>query len=200
MWEEQKPARHVTPKLPDVRGEPLPKGLRDRLKEMGAKDFGQWVRAQDKVFITDTSMRDAHQSLLATRMRTYDIAYAAPHYARQLPEIFSLECWGGATFDVAMRFLHECPWRRLELVREAAPNIPLQMLLRASNAVGYTNYPDNVVQYFVERAADTGMDVFRVFDSLNWAENMYVAMDAVLATDAICEATILLFRRHVERQ
>ena len=184
------PARHISPVLPDMRGEPTPEGMRDKLKEMGPSDFGQWVRAQTQVFVTDTTMRDAHQSLLATRMRTYDLVQAAPHYARRMPGLFSLECWGGATFDVAMRFLHEDPWKRLELIREAAPNIPLQMLLRASNAVGYTNYPDNVVKYFVERTADTGMDVFRVFDSLNWAENMYVAMDAVLDTGAVCEATI----------
>ncbi|MEL7487656.1 MAG: pyruvate carboxylase, partial [Pseudomonadota bacterium] len=184
------PARHIDPVLPDVCGEPLPKGMRDRLLEMGAADFAQWLRAEKRVYVTDTTMRDAHQSLLATRMRTYDMALAAPHYACSLYDLFSLECWGGATFDVAMRFLKECPWRRLELIREGAPNIPLQMLLRASNAVGYTNYPDNVVKYFVERAAETGIDVFRIFDSLNWSENMFVAMDAVLKTNAVCEATI----------
>ena len=184
------PSRHVDPELPDVRGEPLPPGLRDKLKELGPAEFGQWIRSEENVFVTDTTMRDAHQSLLATRMRTYDMVLAAPHYARRLPGLFSLECWGGATFDVAMRFLNEDPWKRLAQIREAAPNIPLQMLLRASNAVGYTNYPDNVVKYFVERAAATGIDVFRIFDSLNWAENMYVAMDAVLETDAICEAAI----------
>ena len=184
------PMRHVDPVLEDLRGKPLPTGLRDILKEKGPAEFAQWIRGQKNVFITDTTMRDAHQSLLATRMRTYDMVQAAPHYARKLPNLFSLECWGGATFDVAMRFLNEDPWKRLALIREAAPNIPLQMLLRASNAVGYTNYPDNVVQYFVERSADTGMDVFRIFDSLNWAENMYVAMDAVLKTGAVCEATI----------
>lgn len=184
------PARHVDPVLPDLRGEPIPHGMRDRLKEMGPAAFGQWVRAQDQVFITDTTMRDAHQSLLATRMRSHDMVMAAPHYARHLSGLFSLECWGGATFDVAMRFLHEDPWRRLAAIREAAPNIPLQMLLRASNAVGYTNYPDNVVKFFVQQAAETGIDVFRIFDSLNWADNMFVAMDAVLETDAVCEATI----------
>ena len=184
------PARHVDPVLPDVAGSPIPAGMRDKLKELGPAAFGKWVREQKQVFVTDTTMRDAHQSLLATRMRTYDMVQAAPHYARRLPNLFSLECWGGATFDVAMRFLKEDPWRRLELLREAAPNIPLQMLLRASNAVGYTNYPDNVVQYFVERAADTGVDIFRVFDSLNWAENMYVAMEAVQKTGAVCEAAI----------
>lgn len=184
------PARHVDPVLPDLKGEPLPPGLRDKLKEMGPAAFAKWVRETDKVFITDTTMRDAHQSLLATRMRTYDMAQVAPHYARLAPDLFSLECWGGATFDVAMRFLKECPWRRLEMIREAAPNIPLQMLLRASNAVGYTNYPDNVVKYFTNRAAETGIDIFRIFDSLNWTENMYIAMDAVLETGAVCEAAI----------
>ena len=184
------PARHVDPVLPDVRGEPIPDGLRNKLLEMGPAAFGQWVRDEKKTFITDTTMRDAHQSLLATRMRSYDMVQAAPHYARKLPNLFSLECWGGATFDVAMRFLNEDPWKRLAQIREAAPNIPLQMLLRASNAVGYKNYPDNVVQYFVERTADTGLDIFRIFDSLNWSDNMYVAMDAVLKTGAVCEATI----------
>ncbi|MEM9705705.1 MAG: pyruvate carboxylase, partial [Pseudomonadota bacterium] len=184
------PARHVEPHLPDIRGEKPPPGLRDKLLELGPAGFAQWVRSEQRTFITDTTMRDAHQSLLATRMRTYDMAQAAPHYAQRMPELFSLECWGGATFDVAMRFLSECPWRRLKVLREAAPNIPLQMLLRASNAVGYTNYPDNVVEFFVERAAAEGIDIFRVFDSLNWTENMYVAMDAVLKTGAVCEAAI----------
>ena len=184
------PARHVDPVLPDVSGAPIPQGLRDKLKSLGPEGFAQWLRNEEKVFLTDTTMRDAHQSLLATRMRSYDMVLAAPHYARNLPELLSLECWGGATFDVAMRFLNEDPWRRLEQIREATPNIPLQMLLRASNAVGYTNYPDNVVEYFVERATDTGMDIYRVFDSLNWADNMYVAMDAVLKSGALCEATV----------
>ena len=184
------PARHVDPVLEDLRGSPMPEGLRDKLKEKGPAEFAKWIRDQRGVFITDTTMRDAHQSLLATRMRTYDMVQAAPHYARKLPNLFSLECWGGATFDVSMRFLTEDPWTRLALIRDAAPNIPLQMLLRASNAVGYTNYPDNVVQYFIERTADSGMDIFRIFDALNWAENMYVAMDSVLKTGAVCEATI----------
>ncbi|MEM6414764.1 MAG: pyruvate carboxylase [Pseudomonadota bacterium] len=184
------PARHVEPDLPEPFVGNPPVGLRDKLKELGPAAFGQWVRAEQKVFITDTTMRDAHQSLIATRMRTYDMVKAAPHYAHDLPGLFSLECWGGATFDVAMRFLKEDPWRRLDLIREAAPNIPLQMLLRASNAVGYTNYPDNVVKYFVQQAAEHGIDIFRVFDCLNWAENMYVAMEAVMETGAICEATL----------
>ncbi|MES1924460.1 pyruvate carboxylase [Salinisphaera sp. T31B1] len=168
----------------------VPRGLRDELLERGPAAFGQWMREQDRVLLTDTTMRDAHQSLLATRMRTRDIAAVAPHYARMLPGLLSLECWGGATFDVAMRFLKEDPWERLHLIREAAPNVPLQMLLRASNAVGYTNYPDNVVRYFVQQAAANGIDIFRVFDSLNWVENMRVAMDAVIESGAVCEGTI----------
>ncbi|MFN9943958.1 MAG: pyruvate carboxylase, partial [bacterium] len=123
--------------------------------------------------------RDAHQSLFATRFRTYDLMQIAEAYARGCPELFSLEMWGGATFDTAMRFLKESPWDRLTQMRERVPNILFQMLLRASNAVGYTNYPDNVVQFFVREAADAGIDVFRVFDALNWVPNMKVAMDAV---------------------
>jgi pyruvate carboxylase len=135
-------------------------------------------------------MRDGHQSLLATRMRTHDIARIAGTYARALPELFSLECWGGATFDVSMRFLTEDPWERLALVREGAPNILLQMLLRGANGVGYKNYPDNVVRHFVAQAAAGGIDLFRVFDCLNWVENMRVSMDAVREAGKLCEATI----------
>ena len=140
--------------------------------------------------MTDTTFRDAHQSLLATRFRTIDLVNVAEAYAHGCPELFSLEMWGGATFDTSMRFLKESPWDRLAQMRDKVPNILLQMLLRASNAVGYTNYPDNVVQAFVREAADAGIDVFRVFDALNWVPNMRVAMDAVLDTDAICEAAI----------
>ncbi len=145
---------------------------------------------QERLLVTDTTMRDGHQSLLATRMRSLDMIRIAPAYAHNLPELFSVECWGGATFDVAYRFLQECPWQRLRELRAAMPNLLTQMLLRASNAVGYTNYPDNVVRAFVHQAAETGVDVFRVFDSLNWIENMRVAMDAVLETGRICEGTI----------
>lgn len=167
-----------------------PAGTRALLREMGAQNFARWMREQTRVLLTDTTMRDAHQSLFATRMRTADMLAVAPHYARLLPELFSLECWGGATFDVALRFLKEDPWQRLDKLREAVPNILFQMLLRGSNAVGYTNYADNVVRYFVQQAAAHGMDVFRVFDSLNWVENMRVAMDAVLETGALCEGTM----------
>ncbi|MDD5250865.1 MAG: pyruvate carboxylase [Rhodocyclaceae bacterium] len=168
----------------------VPPGTRDRLKKLGAKKFSKWMLEQPQVLLTDTTMRDAHQSLFATRMRTADMAAIAPHYARDLPELFSLECWGGATFDVAMRFLKEDPWERLAVLREAVPNILFQMLLRSGNAVGYTNYADNVVRYFVQQAAAAGMDVFRVFDSLNWVDNMRVAMDAVQESGALCEAAI----------
>ena len=142
------------------------------------------------VLVTDTTMRDAHQSLLATRMRTHDLCQVADAYAHNLPQLFSLECWGGATFDVALRFLGECPWERLERLRSQVPNILLQMLLRASNGVGYTNYPDNVVEGFVARAAASGIDLFRIFDPLNSVENMRVAIDAVLETGRLCEAAI----------
>ena len=167
-----------------------PAGTRTRLKELGAPKFAQWMLEEQRPLLTDTTMRDAHQSLLATRMRTVDMLRIAPHYARMLPGLFSLECWGGATFDVAMRFLKEDPWQRLAVLREAVPNIALQMLLRGSNAVGYTNYADNVVRYFVRQAAAGGIDIFRIFDSLNWVRNMRVAIDAVLETGALCEGSI----------
>ncbi len=177
--------------IPDVPHAPqLKPGTRDRLKELGPEGFARWMRDQDRLLLTDTSFRDAHQSLLATRVRTHDLLRIAPLYARRLDGLLSLECWGGATFDVAMRFLREDPWDRLARMRERVPNILLQMLLRSSNAVGYTNYPDNVVRLFVARAAETGVDLFRVFDSLNWVENMRVAMDAVLESGALCEAAI----------
>ena len=168
----------------------IPAGTRDKLKELGASGFSDWMKAQPQVLLTDTSMRDAHQSLFATRMRTHDMLAIAPYYARMAPELFSMECWGGATFDVALRFLKEDPWERLQRLRQAVPNILFQMLLRASNAVGYTNYSDNVVRYFVQQAAANGMDVFRVFDSLNWVDNMRVAMDAVIDSGALCEGTL----------
>ena len=165
-------------------------GTRQLLEELGPRKFAKWMRAQERVLVTDTTMRDGHQSLLATRMRTFDIAGIAGVYARALPQLLSLECWGGATFDVSMRFLTEDPWERLAKVREAAPNVLLQMLLRGANGVGYTNYPDNVVRYFVKQAAEGGIDLFRVFDCLNWVENMRVAMDAVIEEGKLCEAAI----------
>jgi pyruvate carboxylase len=167
-----------------------PAGSKQRLDELGPERFAQWMLAQPQVLLTDTTMRDAHQSLLATRVRTIDMLAIAPAYAALLPQLLSVECWGGATFDVAMRFLKEDPWERLERLRSAMPNLLLQMLLRSANAVGYTNYPDNVVRYFVRQAAATGIDLFRVFDSLNWVENMRVAIDAVCETGRLCEAAI----------
>jgi pyruvate carboxylase len=171
-------------------GVPIQKGTRDRLRELGADGFARWMNTAGRVLLTDTTMRDAHQSLFATRMRTADMLRIAPHYARLVPGLFSLECWGGATFDVAMRFLKEDPWQRLIQLRAAVPNILFQMLLRGSNAVGYTNYADNVVRFFVRRAATEGVDLFRVFDSLNWVANMRVAIDAVRESGALCEGAI----------
>ncbi|MCB9992338.1 MAG: pyruvate carboxylase [Hyphomicrobiaceae bacterium] len=165
-------------------------GTRQILDRSGPKALADWMKAQTRVLFTDTTMRDAHQSLLATRMRTHDIAGAAEAYSRGLPNLFSLECWGGATFDVAMRFLNEDPWERLARIREKAPNILTQMLLRGSNGVGYTNYPDNVVKFFVRQAAEGGVDVFRVFDCLNWVENMRVSMDAVIEANKVCEGVV----------
>jgi len=165
-------------------------GSRQILERQGPQGLADWMKGQKRVLFTDTTMRDAHQSLLATRMRTNDIVRIANAYSRGLPNLFSLECWGGATFDVSMRFLNEDPWERLAQVRDGAPNILMQMLLRGSNAVGYTNYPDNVVQYFVAQAARGGVDVFRVFDCLNWVENMRVAMDAVIEAGKVCEGVI----------
>ncbi len=176
--------------VPKLELGPVPAGSVQRLEELGAEKFAQWMLDQKQVLITDTTMRDAHQSLFATRMRSHDLLAIAPAYGKLLPELFSIECWGGATFDVAMRFLKEDPWERLRDLKARTPNILLQMLLRASNAVGYTNYPDNVVRFFVERAAAEGVDVFRVFDSLNWVENMRVAIDAVLETGKLCEGAI----------
>ncbi|PVY78674.1 pyruvate carboxylase [Cupriavidus alkaliphilus] len=168
----------------------LPYGTRDRLRELGAEKFSRWMLEQKRVLLTDTTMRDAHQSLFATRMRTADMLPIAPFYARELSQLFSLECWGGATFDVALRFLKEDPWQRLEQLRERVPNVLFQMLLRGSNAVGYTNYADNVVRFFVRQAASAGVDLFRVFDSLNWVRNMRVAIDAVGESGALCEGAI----------
>jgi pyruvate carboxylase len=169
---------------------PRPTGTRDLLRQMGAEAFCKWVLEQDRLFLTDTSMRDAHQSNLATRVRSYDLLRIAEPTSYLGAELFSLECWGGATFDVSMRFLKEDPWQRLHALSEKVPNILLQMLLRGSNAVGYTNYPDNVVERFVDEAARSGVDVFRVFDSLNWTTGMQVAMEAVRKTGKICEAAI----------
>ena len=182
--------RRIAP-VPSVdRKNPIPKGSRDLLLEMGSKIFVQHILKEKKLLLTDTTFRDAHQSLLATRMRSTDMLKITEVYSRSHADFFSLEMWGGATFDTAMRFLTECPWERLRSMRKLAPNILFQMLLRASNGVGYTNYPDNVVKAFIKQAAESGIDIFRVFDSLNWVTNMKIAMDAVLETNALCEAAI----------
>lgn len=184
-------ARTVSADVPRFEAsDPPASGTRQLLERLGPKGFADWMLAQKRVLVTDTTMRDAHQSLLATRMRTFDIVRAAPAYAAGLPGLLSMECWGGATFDVAMRFLNEDPWERLALIRERAPNIMTQMLLRGANAVGYRNYPDNVVTYFIRQAAAAGMDVFRIFDCLNWVENMRVSIDAVGAEGKIVEGAI----------
>jgi pyruvate carboxylase len=167
-----------------------PKGTRQLLLELGAKKFAAWTLKQKQLLVTDTTLRDAHQSLFATRLRTYDMLAVADAIARRTPNLYSLEMWGGATFDTAMRFLHEDPWTRLRLLREKIPNVCFQMLFRGSNAVGYSNYPDNAVAGFVKHAAASGMDIFRIFDSLNYLPNLTVAMDAVQETHAVCEAAL----------
>ena len=177
------------PKAPWL-GDERADGTKQILDRLGPQGFSQWMLDQKRVLVTDTTMRDAHQSLLATRMRTYDILNAAKPTSVGLPQLFSLECWGGATFDVTMRFLQEGPWERLNLLRECAPNILLQMLLRGANAVGYTNYPDNVVKFFVRQAADAGIDLFRIFDCLNWVENMRVSIDAVIESGKLAEGAL----------
>jgi len=192
---------------PEVKGKPAPEhfrrapipvydvhpphpGTRQLLEKLGPVKFAEWTRSQKKLLLTDTTFRDAHQSLMATRVRTYDLAAIAGFVAHRLGGLFSMEMWGGATFDVAMRFLLEDPWVRLRRLRELIPNICFQMLLRASNAVGYTAYPDNVVREFIRESAAQGIDIFRIFDSLNWLPNMKIAMEAVQKTGKICEAAI----------
>lgn len=170
---------------------PYPEGNKDRLKTLGREKFVEHIRDHKPILYTDTTFRDAHQSLLATRLRTQDMLIVAEGFAKNHPELFSMEVWGGATFDVAMRFLHENPWKRLSAFREAMPNMLLQMLFRGSNAVGYSAYPDNLIEKFVEKSWQTGIDVFRIFDSLNWVEAMKVSLRAVKErTDAISEACI----------
>ncbi|MEO0447414.1 MAG: pyruvate carboxylase, partial [Verrucomicrobiota bacterium] len=177
----------VRPSVPT--GE-IPSGSRQKLLELGPKKFAEWITAEKRLLITDTTLRDAHQSLIATRMRSFDMLTVAAAVARRTPELFSLEMWGGATFDTAMRFLREDPWDRLQQLRERIPNICFQMLFRGSNAVGYSNYPDNVVAGFVKHSASAGMDIFRIFDSLNYLPNLQVAMEACQDTHAVCEAAL----------
>ena len=180
-----------TPIRPSRRGKAYTKGTKDLLIELGADGFSKWLKNEKKIQYTDTTMRDAHQSLLATRMRTTDMMKVAESFAKNHPNIFSMEVWGGATFDVCMRFLKEDPWQRLALLRQAMPNTLLQMLLRGSNAVGYAAYPDNLVVKFIEKAAETGIDVFRIFDSLNWVEAMKVSIKTVREnTNSLAEACI----------
>jgi pyruvate carboxylase len=168
-----------------------PRGTRDLLLSEGAEKFSKWLRDQKPVMITDTTLRDAHQSLMAARMRTFDMLEVADFIAKKVPGLFSLEMWGGATYDTCMRFLGECPYERLRSLREKVPNILFQMLLRGSNAVGYANYPDNVVREFIVHSSEAGMDVFRIFDSLNYLPNLKVAMETVVEkTPSLCEAAL----------
>ena len=177
-------------RLPNVPRDPPPPGTAQILAEKGPNGLAQWVLQQQRPLLTDTTMRDAHQSLLATRMRSFDICKIAPAVARLAPELFSLEVWGGATFDTSYRFLNEDPWDRLKKLKAAVPNILLQMLLRGANAVGYTSYPDNVVEAFVDEAAEAGVDVFRVFDSLNDLDSMKVSVQRILRTGKVAEVAI----------
>ena len=170
---------------------PFPKGTKDKLVELGRDGFIDWFKNEKAIQYTDTTFRDGHQSLLATRVRTQDILQVAESFAKNNPQVFSAEVWGGATFDVALRFLHECPWRRLEKIRAAMPNILLQMLFRGSNGVGYKAYPDNLIEKFIEKAAEKGIDIFRIFDSLNWLEAMKTSIKAVREnTDSLAEVTM----------
>jgi pyruvate carboxylase len=185
-----KPSVIREPRVPESSIRTIPEGTKQLLDRLGPKEFAKWTLGQKRLLLTDTTFRDAHQSLMATRVRTFDLLRTADYVARTLPQLYSVEMWGGATFDVAMRFLLEDPWKRLQALRERIPNICFQMLLRASNAVGYTAYPDNVVREFIREAAVQGIDIFRIFDSLNWMPNMQVAVEAALETGRICEAAI----------
>src|SRR5262252_3711023 len=187
---KQTPKELETAIAPSAPGIAPPSGTRQLLKKLGAKKFAAWARREKRLLITDTTFRDAHQSLMATRVRTHDLLAAADAVAQRLPNLFSLEMWGGATFDTSMRFLHEDPWHRLRVLREHIPNICFQMLLRGANAVGYTSYPDNVIVEFVREAHAQGIDIFRIFDSLNSIDNMRVAIDAALEAGAVCEAAV----------
>lgn len=179
------------PVIPSINySEAFPSGTKQILDERGAEGVAKWVSEQKEVLLTDTTFRDAHQSLLATRVRTHDLKQIAEPTARLLPHLFSSEMWGGATFDVAMRFLHEDPWERLLTLRKQMPNLLLQMLFRSSNAVGYTNYPDNVIKEFVQKSAEAGIDVFRIFDSLNWLPGMTLSIEAVRESGKIAQGTM----------
>jgi pyruvate carboxylase len=185
-----RPARLLTPPVPRHDPAAPPPGTRQILAERGPEALAEWAGKQRRLLLTDTTFRDAHQSLLATRVRTHDMLAIANFVSHRLHNLFSLEMWGGATFDVTMRFLCEDPFVRLRQLRQAIPNICFQMLLRASNAVGYTAYPDNVVAEFIYEASAQGIDIFRIFDSLNWLPNMKASMEAVRKTRSVCEAAI----------
>ena len=187
---KKEPASIEKAPLPPVPGIAPTPGTRQLLQKLGPRKFAAWARKEKRLLLTDTTFRDAHQSLMATRVRTYDLLVTANAVAQRLPNLFSLEMWGGATFDTSMRFLHEDPWQRLRELRRRIPNICFQMLLRGANAVGYTSYPDNVIVEFVREAHQQGIDIFRIFDSLNSIENMRVSIDAVLETGAVCEPAI----------
>ncbi|OPJ57294.1 pyruvate carboxylase [Alkalithermobacter paradoxus] len=178
------------PKVSKIKTDVVPKGSKDLLKELGEKKFIEYIKNENKLFITDTTMRDAHQSLLATRFRTNDLVKISSHVSNYMNDLFSLEMWGGATFDVSYRFLKESPWLRLEILRDKIPNILFQMLLRASNGVGYKNYPDNAIREFIKESANKGIDIFRIFDSLNWIENMKLPIYEALNAGKIVEGTI----------
>ncbi|MFO7744786.1 MAG: pyruvate carboxylase [Psychroflexus sp.] len=182
----------LKPEVPrTAKTEPHQKGTKDLLTELGPEEFSKWLSNEKKIHFTDTTMRDGHQSLLATRMRTYDMQKVAENYAKSHPEIFSMEVWGGATFDVCMRFLKENPWERLKLLRKAMPNILLQMLLRGSNGVGYTAYPDNLIERFVTESWENGIDIFRIFDSQNWMKSIAPCIEYVRKnTGGLAEASM----------
>jgi len=184
------PAAKLPELSDDERHAPAPPGSRQRLDELGPAGFARWLRDSSAIGVTDTTMRDAHQSLLATRMRTYDMVAVAAHIARRMPQLLSAEVWGGATYDVALRFLSEDPWERLARLREVLPNVCLQMLLRGRNAVGYSSYPDAVVRAFVGEARATGIDIFRVFDANNDVERMRPGIEAVAEAGGVAEGTL----------
>ncbi|REJ06690.1 pyruvate carboxylase [Halobacillus trueperi] len=187
----RKKPSYSKPRIPIIKhSEPIPGGTKQILNERGPEGLASWLKERNEVLLTDTTFRDAHQSLLATRVRTKDLENIAEPTARLLPDLFSLEMWGGATFDVSYRFLNEDPWERLLKLRAKAPNVLFQMLLRASNAVGYKNYPDNLIREFVDKSASAGIDVFRIFDSLNWVEGMKLAIHSVRESGKVAEAAM----------
>src|SRR5699024_6064393 len=175
------------PPIPEFEYNTNLRGTKQLFDDKGSEGVINWINSQNKLLLTDTTLRDAHQSLMATRLRTKDMLQIAPATSQYMNDLFSLEMWGGATFDVAYRFLQEDPWIRLQELRKRIPNILFQMLLRGNNTVGYKNYPDNVVKEFIRESSDNGIDVFRVFDSLNWVEGMRYAMEQVRENDKILE-------------